>query len=47
MKKINPKVAKVVISILSILLVGGVTLAVKDGLGDPSNGGGDDDTGLF
>ncbi len=46
MKKINPKVVKVVVSILTLLVAGGATLALKDGLGDPGSGDGGDDTGL-
>ena len=50
LKKINPKVTKIVLAIMGILLAGGATLAIKDGLGDPSAGpsaGAADDTGLF
>jgi len=47
MKKVNPKVAKVLVALLSILIAGGATLAIKEGVGDPSNGGGDDGTGLW
>ncbi len=47
MRKINPKIAKGMIILLSLLLAGGATLALKEGLADPSNGsGGDADTGL-
>ena len=47
MKKINPKVAKVIIALLSVLIAGGATLAIKKGVAPPSNGDGDDDTGLW
>lgn len=49
MKKVNPKVAKVVIALLSVLIAGGATLAIKKGIGDPDTGTGtgDDDTGLW
>jgi len=46
MKKINTKVVKMVVTLMTFLLVGGATLAIKDGLGDPGTGGGTDGTGL-
>jgi len=46
MKKINTKVAKVVVTLMTLLIAGGASLAIKDGLGDPDVGGGTDDTGL-
>ncbi|MCF2144286.1 MAG: hypothetical protein ACTSXO_01610 [Candidatus Heimdallarchaeota archaeon] len=50
MKKLNPKVSKIVIAILSVLIAGGATLAIKNGLGETTAGpdGGDtEDTGLW
>ncbi|HUT81744.1 MAG TPA: hypothetical protein VMZ29_11130 [Candidatus Bathyarchaeia archaeon] len=48
MKKINTKVAKVVVTLLTILIAGGASLAIKEGFGDPDTGTGTgaDDTGL-
>jgi hypothetical protein len=47
MKKLNPKVTKVVIALLSVLIAGGATIAIKEGIGPDGNGDGDDDTGLW
>jgi hypothetical protein len=35
MKKINPKVTKLVIMLMTLLIAGGSALAIKEGLGDP------------
>ena len=49
MKKINPKVVKVTIALMSVLLAGGAAVAVKEVLGgtDPGPGSGADDIGLY
>ncbi|MBN1330764.1 MAG: hypothetical protein JXA54_14930 [Candidatus Heimdallarchaeota archaeon] len=48
MIKINTKVVKVVITLLTLLIAGGASLTIKEGFGDPDTGtgSGSDDTGL-
>jgi hypothetical protein len=46
MKKINPKVVKITIALMSVLLAGGAALAVKEVQGGIDAGIGSDDTGV-
>jgi hypothetical protein len=46
MKKINPKVTKLAVLLLSLLIAGGTAIAIQEGSGEPGvSGGGDDGTG--
>ena len=47
LKKINPKVVKVTIALMSVLLAGGAAIAVKEVLGGTDAGVDLDDTGAF
>jgi hypothetical protein len=38
MKKINPKVTKMAVLLLTLLLAGGTAIAVKEGVGAPDYG---------
>jgi hypothetical protein len=45
MKKINPKVLKFTIMIMTLLVAGGTAIAIKEGAGDPTISGGSDGDG--
>ena len=47
LKKINPKVVKVTIALMSVLLAGGAAIAVKEVLGGTTAEVDLDDTGAF
>jgi hypothetical protein len=46
MKKINPKVTKLAVMLLSLLIAGGTALAFREGAGEPTVGGDDGDDGI-
>ena len=46
MKKINPKVTKLAVMLLSLLIAGGAALAIKEGAGEPGIDDGDGDGGV-
>ena len=46
MKKINPKVVKITIALMSVLLAGGAALAVKEVQGGVTVGDAADDNGF-
>lgn len=43
MRKINPKVTKLAIMLLTLLIAGGTALAIREGAGEPSIGDGSED----
>jgi hypothetical protein len=45
MKKLNPKVTKLALMMLSLLIAGGTALAIKEGAGEPVIGGDDNGEG--
>lgn len=46
MKKINPKITKLAIMLLTLLIAGGTAIAIKEGAGEPSLGDDDDGDGM-